>query len=133
MGVEPNPNWVTKAFWEAAGQRSLIYPCCDRCDNRFFPPRPACPKCLSLQWSWKDSAGKGTIYSAVTVHKAPIPDMATPYVLAIVTLDEGVHMLANIVGCRPAAAQIGQRVAVNWDTCARGYTVPNFELSADLS
>jgi uncharacterized OB-fold protein len=44
------------------------------------------------------------------VHKAPSPDFEVPYVLAVVELDEGWSMLANLLDEVP----IGGAVEVTW-------------------
>ena len=38
-----------------------------------------------------------------------------PYVVAVVRLDEGPHMLTNIVGCAPDAVRVDMRVAVRFE------------------
>lgn len=38
-----------------------------------------------------------------------------PYVIAIVELEEGPHMTANIVGCEPEAVRIGMPVEVTFE------------------
>lgn len=124
----PQPNAITRPFWEAATRRVLQCPRCDACGHRFFTPQFACPRCLSERWSWSASTGLGTIYSACTVHKPPLPGVSTPYVLAVVSLDEGWNMLTNIVNCEPGQARIGARVKVNWDRRIGDWTIPVFEL-----
>lgn len=127
MLAAPNPSALTRPFWDAAKKHILVRPVCSQCGTNFFTPQIACPKCLSESWSWQESSGQGVLYSATVVHKPPYPGIEVPYVFAIVALDEGWSMLANILGCEPREARIGMRVRVNWQRRLGEYVIPNFE------
>jgi uncharacterized OB-fold protein len=126
----PSPSELTQPFWDAAARGVLVRPVCDRCGASFFTPQVCCPSCLSEQWSWVQSAGRGAVYSATVCHRAPEPGFDVPYVLAIVDLDEGWDMLSNVVGCAPAEVAIGMRVRVAWESLGDGIVLPVFEPDA---
>jgi uncharacterized OB-fold protein len=48
------------------------------------------------------------------VHRSPRPELETPYVLAIVDIDEGWSLLTNVVGCEPRDVRIGMAVCVSF-------------------
>jgi uncharacterized OB-fold protein len=52
-----------------------------------------------------------------------------PYVMAFVTLDEGVSMMTNIVDADFNALRIGQRVRLAWRVAEDGTPVPMFALA----
>lgn len=110
----PVPSPLTEPFWAAAERRELLHPRCDVCGRAFFPPHLACPHCRAAQWSWVRSAGRGEVYSFSVVHRAPQPGFATPYVIAVVDLDEGFELMTNLVDVEPDRVRIGQRVRVTW-------------------
>jgi uncharacterized OB-fold protein len=110
----PAPSELTAGFWEAARRRTLVRPVCGRCGRSFFSPQIACPDCLSEDWSYEPSSGRGVVYSATIVHRAPYPGFEAPYELAMIDLDEGWTMLANIVATDGAPTPIGTPVAVDW-------------------
>jgi uncharacterized protein len=90
---------LTEEFWAAAARRELVRPVCEDCGRSFFTPRIACPHCLSENWSYRASSGRGRVYSATVVHKAPAPEFEAPFRLGIVDLvDENWSMLATFVG-----------------------------------
>jgi uncharacterized protein len=89
---------LTGEFWAAAARRRLVRPVCSDCHRSFFTPQLACPHCLSERWTYQASSGRGRVYSATVVHRAPSPEFEAPYRLAIVDLDEGWSMLATLVG-----------------------------------
>src|SRR5438105_14741017 len=94
MGEADAAERLTAPFWAAAAGRVLVRPVCADCGRNFFSPQIACPACLSENWSYLPSSGRGTVYSATVVHKAPSPDFDVPYRLAVVELEEGWSMLA---------------------------------------
>ncbi|MFJ8816557.1 Zn-ribbon domain-containing OB-fold protein [Amycolatopsis thermoflava] len=118
---------LTDEFWAAAAQHRLVRPVCRACGSSFFPPLIACPHCVSEDWEYRPSSGRGTIYSCTVVHKAPSPEFEVPFSLAIVDLDdEGWGMLTTIVGtAERRCPEIGSAVEVTWRQ-AGGRTLPAF-------
>lgn len=96
---DPEAEALTAAFWAAARRHELVRPVCGDCGLSFFTPRIACPHCLSENWSYRASSGRGQVYSATVVHKPPAPEFEVPFRLGIVDFgDEGWRMLATFVG-----------------------------------
>jgi uncharacterized OB-fold protein len=85
---------------------------CITCNGNYFPPRKICPKCRrkgkieNVQFT-----GKGKIYSFTTIFAPPSGfELEAPYVFAIVELDEGVRVTAQLVDCREEDVKIGSIV-----------------------
>lgn len=112
---------LTAPFWEAATGRVLVRPVCRACGRNFFTPQIACPSCLSEDWGYVPSSGRGTVYSATVVHKAPSPEFEVPYRLAVIDLDEGWSMLASLLD----DSGIGAPVEVAWIS-RNGRALPAF-------
>ncbi len=110
----PRPSWLSAPFWEAAAAGELKVQRCGACGRCFFRPEAACPSCQSEQWAWELMSGRAAVYSYSVVERAAIPGMAVPYAIADVLLDEGVHMMTNIIGCSPGDIAIGLRVQVQF-------------------
>jgi len=71
---------------------------CQTCGTPYFPPRVVCPKCRrkgKLEPYQFDGTGKIETYTKV--HVAP-DGMEAPYYLAVVTLENGARLTAQIVG-----------------------------------
>ena len=125
----PTPSDLTRPFWDAAREHRLVRQVCRACGRNFFSPQIACPSCLSEAYDWVTSSGRGEVYSRTVVHRAPSPGFEVPYVFAIVELEEGWSMLANVIGCAVADATIGLPVRVTFvDVGAT--TLPAFEPAA---
>ena len=110
----PEPSELTRGFWEAARRHVLVRPVCDACGASFFTPQIACPRCLSEAWTYEPSSGRGVVYSATVVHRAPFPGLETPYHVAVVDLEEQWSMMTNIVEAGETPTPIGTPVEVTW-------------------
>jgi uncharacterized OB-fold protein len=124
----PVPTELSRPFWEAARRGHLVVPHCKVCDLRFFVPEPACPGCMSREWRYAPSAGRGSVYSVTVVHRAPGPGFATPFALAVIDLDDGGTLLSHVDAEDPDDVVIGLRVRVEFraltDEIALPYFVP---------
>lgn len=125
---QPEPNGDSRPYWDAAAQGRLVIRSCKACGTRHFMPRLLCPECWSDQLEWVESPGLGTIYSFSMVHRAPTPEFGAnaPYMIAMIDLDEGPRMFANIVGEDANEAAIGDRVHVRFEERGEGIKLPQF-------
>ena len=109
------------SYWQAADEGRLLVKQCRDCGKVHHYPRDICPHCLSTNTEWLAAAGTGTVYSYSTMGQGE-----AAYTLAFVTLDEGVTMMSNLVGCDPRSLAIGQRVKVVFQPTEGGHAVPMF-------
>lgn len=93
----PKPTPETQPFWDGCANGELRLQRCRPCDRHYFPPRPFCPTCLSDDVTWEQTSGRGALHTYVINHRAA-PGFEPPYAIAVVQLDEGPRMMANIVG-----------------------------------
>jgi len=63
------------------------------------------------------------------MRRAPIPEFAkrVPYVVALIDLNEGPRIMANIVGIGALDVKIGENVSVCFESRAEGMQVPQFQ------
>jgi uncharacterized OB-fold protein len=99
-----------KWWWDGIAAGELRIQRCKDCGTLRHPPRPMCGKCQSLAWDWAVSTGAGTVYSYVVMHYPPIPGYDFPLPVALIDLDEGTRLVANVVGCKPSDVHVGMRV-----------------------
>ncbi|NIO21536.1 MAG: transcriptional regulator [Candidatus Aenigmarchaeota archaeon] len=88
-------------FWRLKKPKyNLVGTKCLKCKNVYFPPRNLCPECRrSGNIREFPFSGKGKIVSYTIIRTAPEGfEHYTPYVVAIVHLDEGANIAAQIVG-----------------------------------
>lgn len=110
LRVRPRPSTTpdTQFWWDGLAAGELRIQRCTGCSAVRHPPEPGCAECGSLDWDWLVSAGRGTIHSHVVVHEPRFAAFPAPYVVALVDLDEGVRLVANVEPVEEAG--IGTRV-----------------------
>lgn len=108
---------TTEPFWQACAERRLTVQRCRACGHHQFYPRPFCLACESADVAWTEVSGRATIYSLTTVRIPVAEELAPPYLLALVDLDEGPRLLTNI---EAETARIGDAVRVSWRERAGG-------------
>lgn len=124
----PSPNALTAPYWQAAHQRELKLPHCEACAKFHFYPRSACPHCGSTQLGWHTASGKGEVYSFTVVHRAPSKgfEELVPYVVAVVALAEGPHLMTRLTQVQTDAVRIGMPVQVDFEKQDEETTLPVF-------
>jgi uncharacterized protein len=124
----PSPNALTAPYWQAAHQGELQLPRCTACAKFHFYPRSTCPHCGSPHLAWQKVSGLGEVYSYTVVHRAPSKgfEALVPYVVAVVALAEGPHLMTRLVQVPPTAVRIGMRVMVEFEPQDDESTLPVF-------
>jgi len=94
-------------------------------------PRHVCPSCWSPEKEWVTAAGTGTVHSFSIIHRAPLPSFKdhVPYVIALIELEEGPRMMANIIGEGALGVSIGDPVIVCFEDRG-GAGIPQFRIAA---
>ncbi len=97
--------------WRLKSQRyTLMGEKCPSCGHYIFPPRDVCPDCTAEAQTLFQFSGKGEIYSFTTIQDAPAGfEEQAPYVLAIIKLDEGPMLTAQLTDL-DGSVEIGMRV-----------------------
>ena len=129
--VPPAPitNADSRVFWEGVARDELLLHHCKACSKLHYPPRHLCPYCWSDDLDWTPSSGKGVVYSFTVMHRAPTPNFIgrVPYVVALIDLEEGPRMMANILGHDALATAVEDRVSVCYEVRPGGSKVPQFK------
>lgn len=101
-------------MWQSIDRRAMELQACTACGTVRYPPGPACPHCLSLEWDWRPVCGRGTIMSWVTFHRQYFDDFPPPYNAVAVRLAEGPIVVTNLVGTAPSESWIGKEVVLDY-------------------
>jgi uncharacterized protein len=118
----------TRPFWEATKRDELLIQYCPQCGAYQFYPRIVCKKCFS-DVEWVASEGTGTVYSYSVVHKVFNPEFKdkVPFIVALITLDEGPRMMTNLVGVDLENVKIGMHVVVDFSESFGEYKLARFK------
>ncbi|MDD9875969.1 MAG: Zn-ribbon domain-containing OB-fold protein [Magnetovibrio sp.] len=124
----PDVNADAAPYWAAAAEGRLVIQKCADCGTFRFYPRHLCPGCGGDAAAWTEVSGRGAVHSFTVVHRAPTPAFRAlaPYVIALIDLDEGPRMMANLLGADALETAIGDPVGVVFQERAGGVRVPQF-------
>lgn len=102
----------TSRHWRLKNQRySLVGEECDHCGVRLFPPRDVCLECEAPAKELFTFTGVGEVYSYTTIYDAPAGfEQYAPYTVALVKLDEGPLLTAQLTDIDPENVEIGMPV-----------------------
>lgn len=98
--------------WRLRQQRyALVGEVCPHCAVKIFPPRDICPDCGQEARTLYSFSGHGEVFSFTTVHDAPAGhEQDAPYTVALVRLDEGPMLTAQLTDLGDQAPEIGMPV-----------------------
>lgn len=119
----------SKPFWDATREKRLLLQY-DRVAQAYqFYPRPiSIHTGRASNLEWREVSGRGAILSYTVARRALPPFRGQePFWLALVTLDEGVNIMANIVGCPQDRMAKGLRVSPHWAPLSDGRHLLLFE------
>ncbi len=98
--------------WRLQDQRyALVGEVCTKCGAKLFPPRDVCPECNKPAYEPYVFSGRGEIYSYSTIFQAPLGyEEFVPYTVALVRLDEGPLVTAQLTDVDRNDVEIGMKV-----------------------
>jgi uncharacterized protein len=101
------------------GAPHLVAQTCTECGAQYFDRRNACAKCGKRSFEARSLADAGTMRSFTIVHRAA-PGVPTPYVSAIVDLEGGGVVKANVVNVEPVPEKVALGMPVRLATFVAG-------------
>lgn len=123
----PIPTPISAPYWEGLRAHTLRVQRCEHGHWLFFP-RTHCPTCGSRHLQWHPVSGQGQIYTFTVARVPTMPEFTDemPQLLAVVELDEGVHINTTLVGVAPEQIRVGQRVRPVFDDRPGSVTLLRF-------
>jgi uncharacterized OB-fold protein len=113
-------------FWEGVRQGELRIQRCAECGRLRHPPGPMCPSCRSLRWEAIRASGRGHVYSFVVHHHPRIPPFPPAHPVALIELEEGTRLVADLVRVEPSRVRIGMPVEVEFNAVDEELVLPQF-------
>ncbi len=98
--------------WRLKKQRyALVGEVCPHCDSKIFPPRDVCPYCGGEAKTQFAFSGRGQVYSFTKMTSAPTGfEQTAPYTMALVQLEEGPVVTAQLTDIGDQSIEIGMPV-----------------------
>lgn len=125
----PTPDALTAPYWKAAVDGRLLIQRCQACGAYQFYPRAHCTSCGADGPAWHEATGRGVVHTFSVVHRNGSPGFAdeVPYVFAIVELEEGPRMTANVLDVDPEDVVVGMPVEVTFTPISDEIALPQFK------
>lgn len=118
----------SRPFWDATRDKKLVIQFCPRTQQYQFFPRPVSLFTGRRALEWREVTGNGRIFSYTVAALGYGPFRGhEPYLIALVQLDEGVNIMANIVNCDVDMIRIGLEVVPYWAPLSDGTNLLMFE------
>ncbi|MEI8155239.1 MAG: OB-fold domain-containing protein [Burkholderiales bacterium] len=113
----PQATAISAPYWDGLKQHEVRIQQCEEQGHWLFFPRTHCPTCGSRRLVWRRVSGEGTLYTYTVARVPTLPEFSDemPQLLAVVELDEGVHINTTLVGVDPAELAVGMRVRPVFD------------------
>ena len=124
----PVPTRTSAPFWDA-GKRGKFLLQYDPVAKKYqFFPRPVSIYSGSDKMEWREASGRGTLVARTNVQ---VPhrgfEKLVPFVLAAVNLEEGVRVVARLIGVSYDQAKHGMKVRICWEDLSDGARMFAFE------
>lgn len=116
----------SRFFWDGCREGKLLIQRCTACQTLQHPPAPVCSTCQSFELDHVQASGQGELYSFVVMHYPEVAPFEHPNPIGLVELDEGVRLVAGLVGVVPGELKVGQRLQVEFNTFDERLTLPQF-------
>lgn len=119
-----------RTYWESLKSHELRLQKCMDCGTVRYPISPVCHKCFSSRTEWSKLSGRGRVSVFVTVVEAtgsPAWAKDLPYNVALVDLEEGPRVTANIVGIKNEKVYNGMPVEAVFEDVTPELTLLKFK------
>ncbi len=125
----PDPTPATQPFWDGLRRHKLLLQRSKKTGKAIYYPRSVSPHGPKDELTWSECSGRGTVYSFTIARRPTAPQWANDgdYAIAIVELEEGARLTANIINCPPDDVRIGMQVKATFVDVTPEVTLLQFE------
>lgn len=124
----PDVSETTRPFWDAIEAHELVVQYDPGAGAHQFYPRSTSLATGRGDLEWRRASGRGTVYTFTTT-MVPVAGFQddVPYIVAMIDLEEGVRILANLINVTEDEIEIGMPVRVAFEQRADDVTYFCFE------
>ncbi len=122
---------LSQPYFDGCRAGELRLQQCTRCNEFQFYPRVICSHCCHDELQWQVASGSGEIASFTVVRTALSKAYETPYVLALITLEEGPSMMSIVIDAAPEDVAIGMSVQADYLAWSEEISMPVFRLTSN--
>jgi uncharacterized OB-fold protein len=113
----PYVNEMNAHFWEGGADGRLHILRCQACGTWIHPFAGRCPKCFSDALAPEPTSGLGVVVGFTINYQMWVPGMPTPFVVAIVALEEqsNIRLMTNLPRIPIDEVKVGLKVKVYFE------------------
>jgi hypothetical protein len=124
----PTPTRESQPYWDGMREGRFLLQYCSSCGKVRHYPRPVCPHCFSMESEFKGAPLGGSLHAWTVCHH-PFNfffKASAPYIVALVDMDAGVRVNAQLHGIPEFELKIGRRVKLGFEPVNKEVTLPVF-------
>lgn len=121
----PVPDALSRHFWDGARDRKLMIQRCPVTGRHQWYPRAHSLHAPGSMPQWVQASGRGTLFTYSVIHRGN-GTTATPYICAVIDLEEGVLFTSTLQGVEEADVRIGMAVEVDFEISGPDLVLPIF-------
>jgi len=127
----PEPSEASKPFFDGVSAGKLRLQICSDCKTWHYPVIRICNACGSNNIEWRDTNGKGIVYSHSRLQRVSHPrhEGRLPIVVAQVDIEEGLRLFTNLIGTKPEEIRTGDPVEIDFEALPDGGLLPVFRIT----
>ena len=124
----PDPTPTTQPFWDGLREHKIVLQRSKKSGTVIYYPRSVSPYGPKDVLEWVECSGRGTVYSFTVARRPTAPQWADDgaYAIAIVELEEGARLTANVVDCPADEVRIGMAVVAAFEDVTAEVTLLQF-------
>jgi hypothetical protein len=128
----PEPSEASQPFFDGVTAGKLRLQVCSECKTWHYPVIRICSACGSNTIEWRDTKGKGTVYSHSRLQRVTHPrhEGRLPIIVAQVDIDEGLRLFTNLIGTQPEDVRVGDSVEIDFEALPDGGLLPVFRITS---
>ena len=128
--ILPRSSDVSAPYWKGCKLGELRLQQCTACQNIQFYPRIMCSGCHQQSLVWITASGRGVIASFTVVRRGVSEHYPTPYIVALIDLEEGPRMMSLIVDVdvETETVAVGKPVKVAFEAWSDEIAMPVFHM-----
>ncbi len=115
-----------RTYWQGCLEHKLLLQYCASCNRLQHPPTPLCPACRSLERSFVEACGRGTVHSYFFARRVVHPAFTPGHNVVLVELEEGVRLVSKLVGCAPEDIAFDMPVVLDFERIDADLVLPVF-------
>jgi len=123
------PRTFSQPYWDGTREKKVFLQYDKKVGKyQFYPKANSIYTGRRSDIEWREVSGKGEVFTFTIARRCREPFRGhEPFFIVLVTLDEGVNVMANVVNCSVEEMKIGLRMKPYWHPLPDGTNLLMFE------